>query len=335
MIRACFPFAASTAIGYYRLALPAMALSHDGQPVKLFDGTLVSPEQIAMLDHREAVKTALVAGCTPYHLGTLAQVRRLKDVGYAVLIDLDDNAWDYEKRKPEQIEELDAVLKLVDRVVTTCPFLRNKITERTGVEAVLLRNTLPVRSFFPPQRRRDSRLRVLYTGAFTHDTEWPLLAKLIRKTSEFCDWIMYMGDGRDPDGNFLCHVKPPSLNGLPVTWHIPQRAAHFMDHAHAVRPDVTVAPLDLTGTNRAKSDLKLLEAGALGVPCIASRLAPYEASPNFTAPDSAAFVKELRRMAGDEYYRLEQAEKMATFAWERRLEGETYCKEVRQAWTLT
>jgi hypothetical protein len=62
--------------------------------------------------------------------------------------------------------------------------------------------------------------------------------------------------------------------------------------------DVAVAPLQDNPFNRAKSNLKLLEYGWLGIPVVASDLEPYRDSPAVLAR-AGDWIEAIHALAGD------------------------------------
>jgi hypothetical protein len=68
----------------------------------------------------------------------------------------------------------------------------------------------------------------------------------------------------------------------------------------ALNLDIAVAPLEQIRFNQAKSNLRLLEYGVLGLPVLCSDIDPYRNSPACRLPnDSRAWIAALRERIHD------------------------------------
>ncbi len=89
-----------------------------------------------------------------------------------------------------------------------------------------------------------------------------------------------------PEAAFICYgiQPPPAIAGLPNTTFVePSRAARddylvYAKEASKLGLDIGIAPLIDSEFNRCKSQIKLLEYGALGIAGVYSRVAPYTSS---------------------------------------------------------
>lgn len=92
---------------------------------------------------------------------------------------------------------------------------------------------------------------------------------------------------------------PKWIGAKNVVMHPTVGAWQFPDAVRSIKPDLYIAPLKDNPFNRAKSNLKLLEASALGVPFVSSwweRFCPYSESAVRITPETepAAFIEGLR-----------------------------------------
>ena len=313
----------SEAVGYWRMGMPYVGVHKLG-----FYGNLLpelpTPKELGMMDRSEYKTLAIVTHLT-YLKGTLEKMRPLYEMGVKLVVDVDDYVWRWDKITAADKKLFNQTLAFADVVTTTTPYLQKKIYEHCGRKAYIVPNTIPEEEFRPPVvRQPDERLRVIYTGGIHHTTEWPALRDMIEATSDFADWVLFHGQQKDKTGNFMSLVTPPELMGVKnILWQIPQETRSFLKTAYNTRPHVAVAPLAFSFMNNAKSDLKLLEAGALGIPCIAQCMPPYEAW-ELQASSVADFVDILRGMDTDEAYRTRMGEKMVDYAWARRLQTAAY-----------
>jgi GT2 family glycosyltransferase len=162
-------------------------------------------------------------------------------------------------------------------------------------------------------RRRGKKLRVGWAGAQQHGGDLRFLLDVLKATHTEVDWVFF---GMLPD-----ELKP--------------FVAEFHDYIHdfAAYPaklasldlDLAVAPLEMHPFNEAKSNLRLLEYGALGWPVICTDIFPYQTNrPPVTrlANDAARWIAAIRERVAEpdalaregdalrawveEHYRLEQ-----------------------------
>jgi len=166
------------------------------------------------------------------------------------------------------------IMRNVDTVTFSTQFLKDYYKEKFGVEnSVVVPNFLP-KFLWGDKGKRDkykkgSKPRILWAGSASHvgkggDLEF--LLPLIRKTKDEFEWVFF-------------GVIPPELTGQFefVSW------ADFYSYPaalDAVNADVALAPVADNSFNYGKSDLKLLEYTALGLPgvysSIGSGMGPYD-----------------------------------------------------------
>ncbi|MER5750603.1 glycosyltransferase family 4 protein [Streptomyces sp. NPDC002088] len=116
----------------------------------------------------------------------------------------------------------------------------------------------------PPQRDDDT-LTIGWGGSATHDMDWDQADQQIRRFLQ-----------RNPHtelhcigNNYAARLKAPRARFTP--W-----VADVEDFLRTIDYHIGVAPLRPHVFNQSKSALKALEAGALGIPVVASAVRPYE-----------------------------------------------------------
>lgn len=115
-------------------------------------------------------------------------------------------------------------------------------------------------------RGQGEKLRVGWAGAQQHLGDLELLREVVEATTAEVDWVFF---GMCPE--FLRpHVKEI---------HNPVSFAAYPEKLAGLNLDLAVAPLELNDFNRCKSNLRLLEYGALAWPVIASDIEPYRDAP--------------------------------------------------------
>lgn len=114
------------------------------------------------------------------------------------------------------------------------------------------------------QRRQGAKLRVGWAGAQQHKGDLALIHEVVRATADEVDWIFF---GMCPDS-----LKPFVRE---VHEFITDLEAYPAKLA-TLNLDLAIAPLEIHPFNEAKSNLRLLEYGALGWPVICTDILPYQ-----------------------------------------------------------
>jgi predicted ester cyclase len=172
------------------------------------------------------------------------------------------------------------IMRNVDKVTFSTQFLKDYYKEKFGIEnSVVVPNFLP-KFLWGDKGKRDkykkgSKPRILWAGSASHvgkggDLEF--ITPLIRKTKNEFDWVFF-------------GVIPPELTGQYefVNWSDFYSYPAALD---AVNADIAIAPVADNSFNYGKSDLKLLEYTALGLPGVYSSIGegigPYDLIDNIT-----------------------------------------------------
>jgi hypothetical protein len=234
-----------------------------------------------------------------------------KEYGFKLITDMDDLIWelspvilsytkDSEKTNENTAKVLEKVLPLFDTVVCSTKYLADKFKIRFGARTKVLPNAVSS-ALFGKERRQvpfNHKPRVMYAGNLGHsntgilgDFEGP--------------WVPWIRSLIEKDAiDFYVFGNPDFLAGLEGKYTtIPYTDfLQFPSVARSYQPDFYLAPLCDNNFNRAKSDLKLKEAAALGAVFIGSNFpdSPYAAAPKAqllqptdTADDLAAKFEYL------------------------------------------
>jgi len=155
-----------------------------------------------------------------------------------------------------------------------------------------------------PHAAPARRLRVGWAGAQQHSGDLELLDHLLR-TFTSVQWVflgMAPAAARDTDAEI--HAMVPFAD-------YPARLAQL-------DLDLALAPLLDNPFNRCKSALKLIEFGALGIPVIASDVAPYQNAPVHRVDNTPqAWSSALDALLRDAALRAECALTLQQWAWSR------------------
>ena len=153
------------------------------------------------------------------------------------------------------------------RLVVSTPYLaqayRHMIDDIRIVPNRLQRDVwLPLHS----ARRTTARPRVGWAGGTAHAGDLSLIAEVIAATAHEVDWVFM---GMCPD-----HMRP-----MIREFHPFENFDSYPARLASLNLDLAVAPLEQIPFNRGKSNLRLLEYGALGIPVVCTDIDPYRDSP--------------------------------------------------------
>ena len=206
-----------------------------------------------------------------------------------------------ESRKNNTIE----LMKLSDQVTFSTQFLQDYYSDRFGIDnSVVIPNFLPKYLWGHCGKRdkynksKEGKLRILWSGSSSHIArggDFEFLVPLIEKTHKEFEWV-FLG------------TAPPHLLDK-VEFHDWAGFYQFPDALDSIDADVFIAPIKDSIFNYGKSDLKLLEASAIGLPCLCSATAdgigPYDLVPDSLCVENKAdyWYDMLKQLHADEALR--------------------------------
>jgi glycosyltransferase involved in cell wall biosynthesis len=138
-----------------------------------------------------------------------------------------------------------------------------------------------------PSRRASRKVRVGWAGAMQHagDLEW--LGEVVRELSGEVEWV-FLGMCPEPMRPYLAE-----LHGAVAFGEYPAKLA-------SLALDIALAPLEHNRFNECKSNLRILEYGALGWPVLASDIEPYRGAPVTRLPNNPrAWINAIRERVHD------------------------------------
>jgi len=226
------------------------------------------------------------------------------EFGFKIIYEVDDVVFrecipDYNKFKfafdnDEIRQNCIDIINMVDEVTVTCDFMKRLYQEKTGQEKIsVIPNFIPygwmgyqfnehnVRKAYNKNKKKP---RILYTGSGAHydvdnktggNDDLTQVRDYIRKTVDEFQWIFV--------GAF-----PPTLVDLvqqrKVEFYPWQSLLKYPNFIAGINAQLMVAPLQVNDFNKAKSDIKFIEACILGIPCLCQDMETY-----YTAPNSLRF----------------------------------------------
>lgn len=203
---------------------------------------------------------------------------------------------------PNARSRLKYALARCDRLVVSTDFLaetyQHFIKDIKVVPNRLEKNTwCPLKSL----KHTSIKPRIGWAGGSTHQGDLLLLKEIIEQTREEADWIFF---GMCPD-----EIRP-----LLAEYHELVPFDEYPAYLASLNLDIAVAPLTMTPFNQGKSNLRLLEYGALGIPVVCTDIDPYRNSPACRVENSAkTWIAALRERIYDPVGR--EKEGMAMRDW--------------------
>ncbi len=259
--------------GEYRLSQPLSVLQEQGK----LDGEIHQPTHglLSLLEMaRHAPDTYLLhTGINDAVQDALGNYREFMPE-MRVVFGLDDliggtpeksNLYDHWKRLyPDAKQRLRKVLRLCDAlVVSTEPleqFARDMIGQRIVIPNRLRKS---IWGDLRAQRRVGRKPRVGWVGASQHRGDLELLLEVIKQTAGEVDWV-FMG---------MCL---PQFRPYVAEVHHSVPFAEYPGVVAKLNLDLAVAPLEVNAFNEAKSNLRLLEYGAMAWPVVCTDIFPYQ-----------------------------------------------------------
>lgn len=209
------------------------------------------------------------------------EVKRLKSRGVKIVLDLDD----FYELNPEHYlagvftshtQTIKEMILLADVVIVTTEYLAYKIRP-LNKNVVVIRNALPFDTQqFTLSTDRDSDTLLIWAGGASHEADLSLVANTF--DGELLTIAGYEVYPSSPQGSSQrlttnewnkVRRKQPNAQYKPAVKNLGNYMSVYDGHA------VAIAPLVDNEFNKCKSNLKILEAGAKGLPIICSKVLPY------------------------------------------------------------
>lgn len=214
-----------------------------------------------------------------YNLLTASSVQccgQWKGKGGKVVVGYDDllthiPAFNHCKIDTEALSWMEVAKDVADLVICSTPVLAQHFNRPT--KTVVARNLLDVASYQTQEHNpvRD-RIRILWSGSATHSGDLEILEPVVDQilTRYSPKQVEFVFVGSAPGGaikNWLgkgVHMEPGvSLSIYPELLSV-------------IKPQIVLAPLVDCEFNRAKSGIRVMEAGALAAPVVASPVGEYK-----------------------------------------------------------
>ena len=260
----------SSGLNWYRCALPATALGLDwvgaggvAPDLKVMTGT--RPQGPLDVSGYEVVIVQLAAGPQ-----WLAQIRAWQDQGITVLYEIDD--WLHGVRKleghvfakdftKEAVQKFELCMRATDGIICSTQWLADKY-RALNPNTYVCRNGIDLRRYAYTRPDRGEWVNIGWAGGSGHLAAARPWMQVVAAVMETRPKTRFVSIG-EPFANAFAERFGPeralAVPFLPMDIY-PAAMTHF---------DVALAPAGKNGFFKGKSDLRWLEASAIGVPTIA------------------------------------------------------------------
>ncbi len=283
----------SWACGWYRCYVPGVELKRRGHDVRL--DTRITPEDVAWAD--------VIVLQRQWDSEVMRAAVSARSQGKMVVYELDDDLWNPHPTNPVYAAWTDArflagaeaLIRVVDVVTTTTPPLAREL-RKLNPKVRVLPNMLPAEHWRVIRDRPEGydTLTIGWAGSTARRLDLNVMRAVIPQILDSHPRVSFLLAPGDVADVFPPH---PRINVLePTTIELyPTLLAQF---------DIGIAPVVDSRFNQAKSDLKFVEYGMLGLPVVASAVECYVHSikhgeNGFLAKNDKDWLKYLRRLIED------------------------------------
>lgn len=246
-------------------------------------------------------------------------IAKARSIGQIVINDLDDWYWgldpandaflsSHPKTNPrENRDHYKKVLASSNVVTVSTPYLADRIKSFVHCPIVIIENTVDI-ARFTPHNHTDSSVPVVgWVGATSHRSSDLEIMKGIINPLLANNEITFQHSG-----HYSHAPSVASKLGLHEDQITVLNAVSAKEYPSLLTMDVGIAPLRDTPFNHAKSDIKLLEYSASGIPWVGSSLSAYEGLRKSwgigrTASKPSQWLKHLRDLR-DPFRRADEGE---------------------------
>lgn len=279
--------------GFWRMIWPEHLLN-------AFNHYTVHGSTVMNLDPRYYIKVQAVRiqrQATSHQLEFVKFLKEVsKQIGFRLIYEIDDVVFsedipDYNKYKPAftdpQIRKnCQEIMNLCDEVTVTCKFMKEYYMEKTGHKNITIIPNFPPKfwlgHFFDEKQisanydTHKRKPRIFYAGSGAHfdvdnrvnqNDDFAHVVKSIADTVDKYQWV-FLGAYPLPLQNLVRSGK--------IEFHPWSNLYFYGEKIKNLRVNMMIAPLQNNNFNKAKSELKLIEANAFGLPIACQNLCTYE-----------------------------------------------------------
>lgn len=256
------------------------------------------------------------------HDGLADNIKKAQSVGQVIINDVDDwywgldptnMAWKASHPKHNKQENTNFYRQIIGAsalVTTSTPFLYEKMS-KWNKNVLLLPNTVDTQAFSKHDHTKNEDVVIGWVGSTAHRSgDLQTLRGILPTTQNTTTHVSYLHGGYHKDAPLFA-----SEAGLPNELVKVLPACDPQNYPSLLQMDVGLAPLRDTPFNHAKSEIKLLEYSACGIPWVASALPSYASLRNDFGCGRVAsrprdWIRHLNELIGSRALRQEEGERL-------------------------
>jgi len=282
--------------GFYRCIAPNLLLNLNEKAVIHESSTMVLDPRY-YLDFRAVKFQRQGTNAQRKFIEDLKELQ--KDQNFKLIFEIDDVVFaediplynrNREAFTPPQIQDnIKAILQLMDEVVVTTPYFKQYLERKTGLTNITSIPNYLMKWWFDRYYNLGNLIKSFEQnkkkpkiGIFASGTHYDILNRVqgkddldivnnfIIKTKTDFEWHFFGG---------LPTVLRPHVSSGHIKYSPWSKLSNFAETMYNSGVQMTFASLQDNEFNRCKSNIKLIEAGALGLPCVCPDLPCYEDAP--------------------------------------------------------
>lgn len=222
-----------------------------------------------------------------------------------------------------------ASMRTSHRIVTSTDYLAQLLYEQTGhPDIVVARNTVPA-SMLEIPKPQNEHLVIGWAGGSSHEGDWAWAKDGVRRAlTKLPEWkLRFIGMDYRP----TMRLPADRLEYVPWTTDVEE-----FWHSDALGLDIGLAPIMPSAFNRSKSEIKLIEYAARGIPVVAADYGIYRSfvkhgETGFLVKDKKGWTAAIMELAHDEDLRTEMGAQARLQATDHTIEARW--PEYKEAYT--
>jgi glycosyltransferase involved in cell wall biosynthesis len=262
--------------------------------------------------------------CTPTQSAVWQQAAQLPSPRPALVFELDDDIWNLHSTNhgasrlndDEVRVSAERNIALADAVTVTTNHLA-EVVSRFNSNVHVLPNCVD-EALLRHERPRNERVTIGWAGGSSHDNDFAFVRNELRT---------FLRRHTDVDVHMIGSDYRREL-GRPDARHSGW-SENLVEYLTKIDFDIGIAPLAYHAFNKSKSDLKVLEYAALGIPVVATDFGPYSDSvqhgvTGFLVKRPHEWARYLRDLVNDEQMRTEMGDNARRWAATRTIQANVW-----------
>ena len=304
--------------GWWRMQLPEMMMNFTKTGIITGLHKLIPEPQF----YADVRSVKLQRQASPEHAEFLNYMKDViaKEHNFKIIYEVDDIIFkqdipDFNKAKvafdsPEILKASMQMMNMCDKMSVSCQFMKDYYLEHLDHDNIVVVPNMPSKMWFDGfysttntmqnYDKHKNRPRILYAGSGNHfdidrkgyDDDFSHVNEAIIKSRKDFKWV-FLGS--------IPHVLLPYVKNGEMEFHNWCTIMNYPAFIKSLEINAVVAPLMDCTFNKAKSNIKYLEAGCLGIPGVFQDLVTYKDAPiRFT--DGNSMINKLRKLLADRKY---------------------------------